>query len=93
MAKIVIRMGNIHFSLPLSLLTTQAMPALMAPVFIVTPRKPPMMSTNSATSIAPNSSPEFQTSTLPVASSMPYIPLMGPLSALASSFCGLDSTW
>ena len=57
MAKMVIRMGNIHFSLPFSLATTQAIPALIAPVFIVTPRKPPMMSTNMATSMAPNSSP------------------------------------
>jgi hypothetical protein len=92
MAKIVISTGNIHFSLPLSLVTTQAMPALIAPVFIVTPRKPPMMSTKRATSMAPNSSPEFQTLTFPVASSMPYMPLIGPMSALTSSFCGFDGT-
>ncbi len=42
--------------------------------------------------MAPNSSPEFQTLTLPEESSIPYIPLMGPMSALTSSFCGLDGT-
>ena len=56
-AKMVIRMGNIHFSLPFNASTTRAIPALIAPVFMVTPRNPPMISTNMATSIAPNSSP------------------------------------
>ena len=33
------------------------MPAWIAPVFIVTPRNPPITRMNSATSIAPNSVP------------------------------------
>ena len=41
------------------------MPPWIAPVFIVTPRNPPITRMNSATSIAPNSSPEFQTLMLP----------------------------
>ena len=53
----IIRIGIISFSRPAMLATTRAMPALMAPVFIVTPRKPPMMMMNRATSMAPKSSP------------------------------------
>ena len=35
------------------------MPVSIAPVFIVTPRKPPITSTNSAMSTAPKSEPEL----------------------------------
>ena len=35
------------------------MPASIAPVFIVTPRKPPITRMNSAMSIAPKSDPEL----------------------------------
>ena len=37
----------------------EPIPASIAPVFIVTPRKPPMTRMNSAMSIAPNSEPEL----------------------------------
>ena len=46
-------------------------PVSMAPVFMVTPRKPPMTRMKSATSMAPKSSPEFQTLMLPSSASMP----------------------
>ena len=46
---------------------------------------------NSATSIAPNSSPLLNTSTLPVAgSSMPYMPLIGALSESTMIRDGVD---
>ena len=71
-AKTVIRIGIIQRSRPCSLRTSRAMPAWMAPVLIVMPMKPPITRMNSATSIAPNSSPLLNTSTLPVSgSSMP----------------------
>ena len=57
-ANTIIRIGIIQ---PLPALaaarTSRAIPLWMAPVFIVTPRKPPMTRMNSATSMAPNSSP------------------------------------
>ena len=46
-------------SMPTEMSSTRAIPAWMAPVCIVTPRKPPMTRMNSATSMAPNSSPEL----------------------------------
>ena len=65
----------------------------MAPVFIVTPRNPPITRMNSATSIAPNSSPEFQTLMLPSSPlSMPYSPLIGAISESTTIRCGVDST-
>ena len=69
------------------------MPAWMAPVFIVMPMKPPMTRMNRATSMAPNSSPLLNTSTLPVAgSSMPYSPLIGASSESTTIRDGVDST-
>ena len=69
------------------------MPAWIAPVFIVMPMKPPMTRMNRATSMAPNSSPLLNTSTLPVAgSSMPYIPLIGASSESTMIRDGVDST-
>ena len=56
-AKIVIKIGIIHRSWPRSLFTSRAMPAWMAPVFIVTAMNPPMTRMNSATSMAPNRLP------------------------------------
>ena len=65
----------------------------MAPVFIVMPMNPPMTRMNSATSMAPNSSPLLNTSTLPVAgSSMPYRPLIGASSESTMIRDGVDST-
>jgi hypothetical protein len=46
-------------SLPRSRCTRLPMPAWIAPVFIVTPRKPPITMMKSATSIAPKSEPEL----------------------------------
>ena len=70
------------------------MPPWIAPVFIVTPRNPPITRMNSATSIAPNSSPEFQTLMLPSSAlSMPYRPLIGAISESTTIRCGVDSTW
>ena len=67
------------------------MPAWMAPVFIVMPMNPPMTRMNSATSMAPNSSPLLNTSTLPVVgSSMPYRPLIGASSESTMIRCGVD---
>ena len=72
MAKTVISSGISHRSWPCSRVTSRAMPAWIAPVFIVMPMKPPMTRMKSATSMAPNSSPELNGPTLPVAgSSMP----------------------
>ena len=59
------RIGIISDSRPFSRSTIRLIPLWMAPVCIVTPRKPPITRMNSATSIAPNSSPEFQTLMLP----------------------------
>ena len=50
---------------PCSRATMRAIPPWIAPVVIVTPRNPPMTRMNRATSMAPNSSPEFQTLMLP----------------------------
>ena len=47
---------------------------------------------NSATSIAPNSSPEFQTLTLPSSPSMPYRPLIGAMSESTTIRCGFAGT-
>ena len=58
-ANSVIRIGIIRRSRPLSRSTTLAIPAWIAPVCMVTPRKPPITRMNRATSIAPNSSPEL----------------------------------
>ena len=68
-------------------------PPWIAPVAIVTPRKPPMTRMNRATSMAPNSSPEFQTLTLPSSASMPYRPLIGAISESTMIRCGFGSTW
>ena len=46
-------------SLPAMRWTRPAMPAWMAPVFMVTPRKPPTTRMKSAMSIAPKSVPEL----------------------------------
>ena len=67
MAKTVIRIGIIHSLSPVQAATSSAMPAWMAPVFIVMAMKPPMTRMNRATSMAPNSSPLLNTSMLPVA--------------------------
>ena len=48
-----------HFSRPFIFWTRPAMPAWIAPVFIVTPRNPPITRMNSAMSMAPNSVPEL----------------------------------
>ena len=80
-------------SRPLSRPTITEIPRSIAPVFIVTPRKPPMTRMNRATSIAPNSSPEFQTLMLPSSASMPYRPLIGAISESTTMRCGFCSTW
>ena len=93
MAKTVIRRGIIQRSLPRKRRTSSAMPAWMAPVFMVMPMNPPMTRMNRATSMAPNSSPLLKTSMLPVsASSMPYRPLIGASSESTRMRCGLEST-
>ena len=69
------------------------MPPWIAPVFMVTPRKPPMTRMKRATSMAPNSSPLFQTSMLPSSPSIPYRPLMGASSESMMIRCGFCSTW
>ena len=56
-AKTIIRIGIIQRSRPRSRLTSELIPVWIAPVRIVTPRKPPITITNSATSIAPNRTP------------------------------------
>ena len=58
-AKTHISAGIISRSLPAMRWTRLPMPAWIAPVFIVTPRKPPITRMNSATSIAPKSVPEL----------------------------------
>ncbi len=58
-AKTLMSTGIIRRSLPCIRWTSPAMPAWMAPVFIVTPRKPPMTRMKSAMSIAPKSVPEL----------------------------------
>ena len=93
MAKTVIRIGIIQRSLPRRRRTSSAIPAWMAPVFIVMPMNPPITRMNSATSIAPNRSPLLKTSMLPVAgSSMPYRPLIGASSESTRIRCGFEST-
>ena len=47
---------------------------------------------NRATSIAPNSSPVFQTLTLPSSPSMPYRPLIGAISESTTIRCGFAGT-
>ena len=48
---------------------------------------------NSATSMAPNKSPEFQTLMLPSSAlSMPYRPLIGAISESTMIRCGFDGT-
>ena len=64
-ANTIIRIGIRRRSRPRRPPTICAIPPWIAPVFIVMPRKPPMTRMKSATSMAPNSSPEFQTLTLP----------------------------
>ena len=71
MANTIIRIGISKPSRPLSRATICAIPPWIAPVFIVTPRKPPITRMNKATSIAPNRSPEFQTLMLPSSPSIP----------------------
>ncbi len=71
----------------------RAIPAWMAPVFIVIAMKPPITRMKNATSIAPKSVPLLNTSTLPVlASSMPYVPLIGARRESVRMRCGCDST-
>ncbi len=94
MANTIIRIGIIQLSRPRSRSTIRAIPPWIAPVFIVTPRKPPMTRMNRATSMAPNSSPEFQTLMLPSSAlSMPYSPLIGAISESTMIRCGFGSTW
>ncbi len=69
-----------------------AIPPWIAPVAIVTPRNPPITRMKSATSIAPNSSPEFQTLMLPSSPSMPYIPLIGAISESTTIRWGFAGT-
>ncbi len=57
MANTVIRSGMSRRSRPRSRATRRPMPAWIAPVFMVTPRKPPITMMNRATSMAPNSVP------------------------------------
>ena len=59
MAKTHISAGIISRSLPAIRWTRPPMPAWIAPVFIVMPRKPPMTRMKSAMSIAPKSVPEL----------------------------------
>ena len=54
MAKTVIRIGIIQRSRPPRRRTSMAMPAWIAPVFIVMPMNPPITRMNKATSMAPN---------------------------------------
>ena len=56
-AKTIIRMGIIHRSRPRSRATNRPMPVWIAPVRMVTPRKPPITMMKSATSMAPNRTP------------------------------------
>ena len=51
-AKAAIRIGIIQISRPFSAVSSQPMPASIAPVFVTTARKPPMISTKTATSTA-----------------------------------------
>ena len=57
MAKTVMRSGIIHLSRPRSFATSWPIPAWIAPVFMVTPRKPPITMMKRATSMAPKSVP------------------------------------
>ena len=72
--------------------TIRAIPPWIEPVAIVTPRNPPITRMNSATSMAPNSSPEFQTLMLPSSPSMPYRPLIGAISESTTIRCGFAGT-
>ena len=92
MANTIIRMGIIHCSRPRNRDTIRAIPSLIAPVFIVIPRNPPITSTKRATSMAPNSSPLFQTLMLPSSPSIPYRPLIGASSESKMIRCGFCST-
>ncbi len=65
MAKTIMRIGMRRRSRPRSPDTIWPMAPWIAPVFIVTPRNPPMTRMKSATSMAPNSSPLFQMLMLP----------------------------
>ena len=58
-AKTIIRIGIIQRSRPRSRATRRPIPVWIAPVRIVTPRKPPITMMNRATSIAPNRMPEL----------------------------------
>ena len=91
-AKTIIRIGIISRSRPASRPTIRAIPVSIAPVFMVTPRNPPMTRMNSATSMAPKSSPEFQTLMLPSSASMPYRPLIGAISESTTIRCGFAGT-
>jgi len=57
-------------------------PASMAPVRVTTPRKPPIINTNKATSMARAS-----------LVSVSYMPLTGAISMEVSRRWGSDSTW
>ncbi len=59
MAKTIIRIGMSSRSRPRRRDTICEIAPWIAPVFIVIPRNPPITSTKSATSMAPNSSPEL----------------------------------
>ena len=72
--------------------TSAPIPASIAPVFIVRPRKPPITSTNNATLIAPYSVPLLYALTEPSAPWMPYVPEMGASNEPLSSFCGFCGT-
>ena len=56
-AKTIIRMGIIQRSRPRSRATSRPMPVWIAPVRMVTPRKPPITMMKRATSMAPNRTP------------------------------------
>ena len=58
-AKTIISSGIIQRSRPRIRFTSEPIPAWIAPVRIVTPRKPPITITNRATSIAPNRTPSL----------------------------------
>ncbi|MNC89779.1 hypothetical protein D3C83_57650 [compost metagenome] len=80
-AKSAIRIGIIQISLPFSAVMVRPIPASIAPVLVTIARKPPIMSTNSATSIA-RAPPSMGS----------YMPAIGAMTTERSSRCGFDST-
>ena len=82
-AKAVIKMGIIRISRPASFSSSQPMPASIAPVLVTTSRKPPMISTKKATSMAAS---EAEPS-----SDGSYMPAIGAMNTSITP-CGLGST-